>query len=122
MKKLLATLAISASLLATSTTAQEAPVTPQMLPMITPCGPSQPLFDMLAGEKYNETPIALGTGTIYTPSGQPVNGQLTLWHNPNPQGKKNFSVVITVNGTDISCVLSSGIQLQLIEAVWGDPV
>lgn len=124
MKKLLSTiLIVTASLLATNLTAQEQTESarPQMLPIIMPCGKSQNIFDLLQGEKYKESPIALGMGTIYMPSGQPANGQLTLWYNADPAGKKNFSVVITLANTDISCILSSGVQMELIQAVWGTP-
>lgn len=123
MKKLLAILAISTSLLATSTTAQEQtpPTSPRILPTMMPCGQSENIFAMLQGEKYQESPIALGQGTVFMPDGQPIKGQLTLWYNANPDSKKNFSVVITLAGTNTSCILSSGVQMELIQAVWGTP-
>lgn len=124
MKKILTALVMTLStVLATNGIAQEeqpAQPVPTMLPIIMPCGTSQKMIDMLQGDQYQESPIGLGQGTVFMPSGQPVNGQLTLWYNPD--GKKNFSVMITLANTDISCIISSGINMELLPVAFGTAI
>ena len=131
MKKILTTLtAILSIAIATSSFAQDpaedldqqTPIlqVPSMLPIIMPCGSSQKMIDMLQGEQYKESPIGLGQGTVFMPNGSPANGQLTLWYNPD--GKKNFSVMITLVNTDISCIISSGINMELLPIAFGTAI
>jgi len=75
---------------------------------------------MLQGEPYKESPIALGQGNIFRPGGQPVSGQLTLWY--NPENKKNFTIVFTMTGANISCIISSGVNMELIPVMFGTPI
>jgi hypothetical protein len=90
------------------------------LPLVMPCNRSKQIFDLLGSENYKESPIALGEANIYKPDNTPVRGQLTLWY--NTQGKKNFSIVFTIKNTDITCILSSGVNMELIPAMFGDAI
>ena len=122
MKKLIATIAIA--LLSTSVFAQETP--PEnpgitALPLMMPCNTSDVIFNMLQSEEYNEAPVALGNGTVFTPSGEPVPGQLTLWY--NSIGKKNFTIVFTLlGGSGLSCIVSSGVNMELLPVAFGTPI
>jgi hypothetical protein len=89
------------------------------LPLIMPCSKSQIIFDLLEGDKYKESPIALGNSNIFRPDNVPVPGQLTMWYNAD---KRNFSIVFTIGGSDISCIISSGTGMELIPAYFGEPI
>lgn len=126
LKSLTATLAILAS---SAVYAQESetpePTQPPvssaiMLPLVMPCNSNQIIFDMLQGEAYKESPIALGQGNIFRPGGQPVSGQLTLWY--NSENKKNFTIVFTMNNADISCIIGSGVDMELLPISFGTPI
>lgn len=121
MKKLIAILALI--LLPISATSQETP--PEnpgitALPLMMPCNTTDVIFNMLEGEQYKESPVALGNGTVFKPTGDPVPGQVSLW--VNTQGKKTFTVVFTLPGTGMSCVVISGIQIELLPVAFGTPI
>ena len=131
MKKILTTLtAILSIVIATSSFAQDPaedleqqePIlqVPQTLPLVMPCGTSKKMLEVLQGDNYREAPIGIGQGTVFMPNGSPVNGQLTLWY--NPIGKKNFSIMITFGDGNISCIVSSGINLELLPVAFGTAI
>ena len=130
MNKTLKSLAVILAILASSATYAQESETPEptqppvpsaiMLPLVMPCNESQIIFDMLQGEPYKESPIALGQGNIFRPGGQPVSGQLTLWY--NTENKKNFTIVFTMTGANISCIISSGVNMELIPVMFGTPI
>lgn len=126
MKKTLKKLIAVASLVLASSAAiaQEGPMQlpggVTALPIIMPCNRSDQIFDLLTTPKYNEQVIALGQANVFTPQQRPIKGQLTIWFNPNEDGKNNFSIVYTVAGTDISCIITSGIEMQIVPLVSGD--
>ncbi len=101
--------------------AQEAKQPPTTaLPLIMPCNKSQIIFDMLGNRKYVETPIAIGNGIVFKPDNMPVPGQLTLWYNKDD--KKNFSIVFTIGGTNISCIVVNGTNLEFVPGNWIDSI
>ena len=130
MNKTLKSLAVILAILISSAVYAQESETPEptqppvpsalMLPLVMPCNESQIIFDMLQGEAYNESPIALGQGTVFRPGGQPVPGQLTLWY--NTENKKNFTIVFTMTGANISCIISSGVNMELIPVMFGTPI
>ena len=126
MKKTLKkAIAVASLALASSTAiAQEGPMQlpggVTALPIIMPCNRSDKIFDLLITSKYDEQVIALGQANVFTPQQRPIKGQLTIWYNPKEDGKNNFSVVFTVAGTDISCIITSGIEMQVVPPVSGD--
>src|SRR6056300_1469441 len=130
MNKTLKSLAVILAILASSATYAQESETPEptqppvssaiMLPLVMPCNESQIIYDMLQGEPYTESPIALGQGNIFRPGGQPVSGQLTLWY--NTEKKKNFTIVFTMTGANISCIISSGVNMELIPVMFGTPI
>ena len=90
------------------------------LPIVMPCNRSNQIFDLLTTPKYDEQVIALGQANVFTPQQRPVKGQLTIWYNPKEDSKNNFSIVFTVGGTDISCIITSGIDMQVVQLISGD--
>jgi len=75
---------------------------------------------MLQAEQFQESPIAIGDGSVFRPNNTPVPGQLTLWH--NPKDKLNFSIVFTIGGTDVSCIVASGVKLEFVPSAFGNPI
>lgn len=126
MKKTLKkAIAVATLALASSTAlAQEGPMQlpggVTALPIVMPCNRSDQIFDLLTTPKYDEQVIALGNANVFTPQQRPVKGQLTVWYNPKEDSKNNFSIVFTVAGTDISCIITSGIEMQVVPLVSGD--
>jgi hypothetical protein len=90
------------------------------LPLVMPCNRSQKIFDLLQGEKYKESPIALGEANVFRPDNMPVKGQLSIWY--STEGNKNFSVVFTIANSDISCIITSGVGMELIPIEFGTPL
>lgn len=130
MNKTLKSLAVTLAILTSSIAYAQESETPEaiepsipsvmVLPLVMPCNESQVIFDMLQGDQYKESPIALGQGTIFRPGNQPTPGQLTLWY--NSENKKNFTIVFTLVGANISCIISSGINMELIPVMFGTPI
>tara|TARA_B100000900_G_scaffold349006_1_gene314983 strand:- start:1309 stop:1695 length:387 start_codon:yes stop_codon:yes gene_type:complete len=120
LKKLIATcvvvLTCSAAFAEHDTPKKDSNPETTALPLIMPCNKSQIIFDMLGNKKYVETPIAIGNGIIFKPDNMPVPGQLTLWYNKDD--KKNFSVVFSIGGTNISCIVVNGANLEFVPGDW----
>lgn len=94
-----------AALFGGSASAQEQqPGTP--MPLMTICSMIPP--ERTLTEKYGEIPFVAGEGGIFIPSGQMVNGLITLYLNPDGS---TFTIMLTVS-EEVHCMLVTGKDLK----------
>ena len=116
MKKLM--MLAMLGLMPVSTVVAQEEVKPLVLPITMPCNLTSVIFDIL-DEKFQETPIALANGSVYGPDGKPVPGQILLWNNTE---STSYTVTFTPTGTDVTCFLTSGKDLEFMYSMLGDAI